>query len=212
MKNKAIFFCLIIALPALLPAQRITPAKAIKNIETVLKKAGAMRIHFKETYFWSLSGSEQSGQGDLLLEGEDRFRAVMQGQVLVSDGKTLWSHNIAEKQVVIDKLDARNDSMLPRRILFHYTRDYNPRIAGKEKVAGVACLKLIFTTSTGETMFPEVVVWVNEATWMIVQVKQKDLNDNTTTYRLEKVAVNQKFSKADFVLTIPEDCEVVDMR
>lgn len=201
-----------LALPLSVSAQRISPSRVLKNVENALKQAGSMKITYQEHYLWSLTGAEQTSSGTLMLEGDDKFRAETGDQVMISDGKTLWSYNIPAARVIIDRMENNEDTMLPRRILFHYSKDYDLRIGGETEVNGVTCLKLIFTTSTGETMFPDVTVWVNSKTWMIVQVKQVDLNANETTYLLEQVAVKQTFPGDTFTFTPPEGAEVIDMR
>ncbi|MBN2417085.1 outer membrane lipoprotein carrier protein LolA [bacterium] len=211
-KAAHLILCAALALPLSAAAQRLSPSAVLKNVEQALQRAGAMNITYKEHYLWSLTGAEQTSSGTLMLEGEEKFRAETGDQVMISDGKTLWSYNIPAARVIIDRMESNEDTMLPRRILFHYSRDYDLRIGDEEAVNGVTCLKLMFTTSTGQTMFPDVTVWVNRDTWMIVQVKQVDLNANETTYLLERVEVNQTFPRETFTFTPPEGVEVVDMR
>lgn len=212
MKPRILPCAALVLLPVLVSAQRIAPAKVIKNIESALEKAGSLQIDFKETYVWSFTGVEQSSEGRLLLEGEDKFRVESGGQVMVSDGKTLWSYSAPDKRVIIDWMENNEETMLPRRMLFHYSRDYDLRVDGEETVNGAGCLKLLFTTQSGETMFPEVTVWVNKDSWMIVQVRQTDLNGNETEYLLETVKTNMTFDPDLFTFTVPEGSEVVDMR
>jgi len=147
-----------------------------------------------------------------MLKGEDRFRVETGAQIIVSDGKTLWSYSIPDKRVIIDNLAADAESMLPRRILFHYTKDYDVRVDGRETIGETESLKLSFTSSSGETMFPRVDVWVNPETWMVMQVRQQDINENETVYLLRKVETTCQFPAGTFTLTIPAGVEVVDMR
>ena len=52
----------------------VSSEKVIRNFEKKLNSAKTVRVDFQETYIWRLTGEEQSLRGELLLEGENRFR------------------------------------------------------------------------------------------------------------------------------------------
>jgi outer membrane lipoprotein-sorting protein len=205
------FLC-IAFLPSLLAGADITPKKIVQNIEKKLDSAKTLKVAFRETYIWMLTGEEQSLEGELILESDDRFRVTTDDQVIVSDGKSLWTYSKPSNRVLIDVCDASEEALYPRRILFRYTKDYNVRLKGEESVLEKECYVLEFLASTAEEYFPQVTVWVDKTEWVPRKVEQVDLNENRTVYLLNMLVFNPAVPKNTFEFTIPEGAEVIDMR
>jgi len=190
----------------------VSPKKVIRNFEKKLNSAKTVRVDFQETYIWELTGEEQSLRGELLLEGENRFRVTTEDQVIVSDGETLWTYSKPSHRVLVDRLATSDDALLPRRVLFRYTQDYHVRMGGEEEILGRPCYVLIFTAETGDVFVPQVRVWIDKKEWIPRKVEQTDLNENRTIYLLYEVRLNVPLDEKIFRFTIPDGAEVIDMR
>ena len=190
----------------------ISPKKIIQNVEKRLTSAKTIGVDFQETYVWKLTGEEQSLRGVLLLEGETRFRVTTEDQVIVSDGETLWTYSKPSHRVLVDKLVTSDDTLLPRQILFRYTKDYGVRIMGEEAVSGKPCYVLVFTAETGDVFIPRVHVWIDKEEWVPRKVEQTDLNENRTIYLIHDVHLGVPLDEKIFQFTIPEGAEVIDMK
>lgn len=190
----------------------ISPKKVIENVENALTSSGTVRLDFQETYIWKLTGEEQSLQGELLLTDKDRFRVTTEDQIIVSDGRVLWTYSKPSHRVLIDNLSSSENAILPRQILFQYTQDYQSRVVGESLCNGKTCLELLFTSDTGDTFIPRIRVWVDSKAWIPVRVEQTDLNENQTVYLLENVQIDTPIDEEMFRFTIPDDAEVIDMR
>ena len=205
------FLAAALTMPAILDAQ-ISPRRIIRNVEDKLTSAKTVRVAFEEVYVWTMTGDEQAMEGILLMEENDRFRVITADQVIVSDGKTLWTYSESSHRVLIDRLDASEGAMLPRQILFQYTEDYQSRVSGEETVEGKPCHILTFTSETGDEFFPQVRVWVDQKEWIPWQVEQTDINENKTLYRLKAVEIGVELEEGTFSFPIPDGAEVIDMR
>ena len=190
----------------------ISPKEVIKNVEKALLSAKTVRVAFEERYIWKLTGEEHSLEGDLLLEGEDKFRVITEDQIIVSDGKLLWTYNKPSHRVLIDKMGNSDNTILPRQILFHYQKDYQARLIGEEDMLGKSCYLLLFTADAGDVLITQIRVWVDKEEWMPRKIEQTDLNENQTIYLLKKIEVGIPFDKGLFKLEIPAGADVVDMR
>ena len=193
-------------------ALAISPSQIVQNVERKFTSTQSVKVAFRETYVWKLTGEDQSLEGELLLEGKDRFRITTEDQVIVSDGKTLWTYSRPAHRVLIDKLTNSEGANLPRQILFEYTRDYQVRIEGEEHVLEKACTVLRFTSDTGDVFFPQIRVWVDKREWLPLRVEQTDLNENQTVYLLEDIELDVAVPEGSFQFAIPEGAEVIDMR
>ena len=155
----------------------ISPKKVIENVEQVLTSSETVKVDFEETYVWVLTGEEQSIRGELLLAGKDRFRVTTEDQIIVSDGNVLWTYNRPSHRVLIDKLASSENAILPRQILFQYTRDYESRVIGENECDGKPCYELLFSSETalksqrpqlrylqsrqGDHQYPRLLEWIH---------------------------------------------------
>ena len=191
---------------------QVSPKKIIQNVEKKLTSAKTAKVDFEETYIWELTGEEQSLKGELLLEGKDRFRVTTEDQVIVSDGKTLWTYSKPSHRVLIDRLANSDNALLPRQILFQYTRDYQARVSGEEIVLGKPCHVLTFTSETGDVFITQIKIWVEKIEWIPLKVEQTDLNENQRIFLLHDVQIGVVVDEKNFQFTIPDGAEVIDMR
>lgn len=210
--KKHIVLAFVLAGCSILAARTISPRRVISNVEERLASEETVKVDFRETYTWTLTGEEQSLSGELLLSGKDRFRVTTEDQVIVSDGHVLWTYNQPSHRVLIDDLSDSENAILPRQILFQTTRDYEARIAGEVECDDRSCYELVFTSETGDVFFPMIRVWVDSKEWVPVKVEQTDLNENRTVYELLDVQVGFPAAEEAFRFSVPDGAEVVDMR
>ena len=203
---------ILLAFPIFVLGKQISPDRVIKNVENTLISAKTVRVAFEETYLWELAGEEQSLKGELLLEGEDRFRITTEDQVIVSDGETLWTYSKPSHRVLIDRLTHSDNTILPRQILFQHTRDYRSRIVGEDEMLGKPCYVLEFTAETGDVFMTRIKVWVDKEVWVPRKIVQTDLNENRTIFLLQEIEIGVLLKKGTFQFPIPEGADVVDMR
>ena len=202
----------LLLLPFIAWGMDISPKKVISNVEKALISAKTVRVVFEEKYIWKLAGEEQSLKGELLLEGEDRFRVTTEDQIIVSDGDILWTYSEPSHRVLIDRLVNSDNTLLPRQFLFHYKKDYRSRLLGEEVILGRSCYVLEFTAETGDVFFTQINVWVDKMEWVPRKIEQIDLNENRTIYLLNEIEVGVTLKKDSFQFKIPDGADVIDMR
>jgi outer membrane lipoprotein-sorting protein len=189
-----------------------SPQKIIDQVEGKLISGKNIKVQFEEMFIWKLAGEDQKIEGELFLQGDSKFCIITEDQKIVSDGVNLYTYNKSANRVLIDRLGQSDDAMLPRQILFQYTKNHRIRIVGKETISGNPCYVLEFTHETGEVYFPTVRVWVDEKAWVPRKVEQIDLYENRTIYFLKNVEMGIELEEKQFRFTIPDSAEVIDMR
>ncbi|RKY53887.1 MAG: hypothetical protein DRP89_05625 [Candidatus Neomarinimicrobiota bacterium] len=205
-------FIIWVLFPVFVFGADISSQKVIHNVEEKLISAKTAKVKFEEIYIWKLTGEKQSLKGELFLKGKDQFRITTEDQIIVSDGKILWTYSKPSNRVLIDKLSNSKDTLLPSQILFQYTRDYTARMGGEEKISGKPCYLLIFETATGDVFIPRVKVWVDKKEWVPRKVEQTDLNENRTIYLLSEIEIGISLNKDMFKFVVPKGAEVIDLR
>jgi len=74
------------------------------------------------------------------------------------------------------------------------------------------CHVVLLEARDAEAFARSVTVWVDKKSSVVVQIEQRDLNDNITTYRLKNFALNPALSDQLFTFEIPANTEVIDWR
>ncbi|MFO7889307.1 MAG: outer membrane lipoprotein-sorting protein [bacterium] len=202
----------LIILPVLSRGADLSPREIIEKVEQTFYRQKTFFTVFQEKYIWGLTGEEQLVTGELLLEGEDRFHISSEDQIIVSDGKTLKTYNKLENQVLIDKMEPTEDDLLPSRILFKYKEKYDSQLLGTENIQGTLCYEILFTPREGDLFYNEVRIWVEKQRWIPRKIEQKSIDGNTTIYLLLEVRLGIKTQDDDFMLKVPENVEIIDMR
>jgi outer membrane lipoprotein-sorting protein len=113
---------------------------------------------------------------------------------------------------LIDRLSNSDNTLLPRQILFQYTRDYRSRLEGEEEIFGRRCYRLLFTAETGDAFFTQIRAWVDRSQWIPRKIEQVDLSENQTTYLLQNIQIGIALENDFFRFVVPDGVEVIDMR
>lgn len=184
----------------------------VSKVRDMYEKLESLQGEFEQQYTWSLAGETQVLNGTLYLKKGDRYRIETPNQLIITDGKTVWTYSPDKMQVYIDHLSKSKENPLPRDLLIKYTRDFRPQLLRSEKFENSDCYVIKLTPSDDHSFVESVTAWIDKSTWLAIRIEQIDINDNRTTYVLKNVSRNIKLSDALFTFNIPADTEVVDMR
>jgi chaperone LolA len=204
-------FFLLLAFPdsALLQSQA---ENIVRKVRETYEKLESLKGDFEQQYTWSLAGETQELHGTLYLKKGDRYRMETPNQLIVTDGKTVWTYSSDKNQVFIDNLEKSKDNPLPRDLLIKYTRDFKPRLLRSEKVGASDCSVIALTPRDENSFIRKVTAWIDKSTWLAIRIEQIDLNDNQTIYTLKNSLRNIQLPDSLFTFRIPAATEIVDMR
>jgi outer membrane lipoprotein-sorting protein len=105
-----LFFCLLLV-PVLLHAEPLPGDEAAAYLAKVAAsrpQKAAITVHFRETRTAPMLARPSVVEGELTFQPPDRFRReAKNGDVMVSDGATLWIYSPAEKTAERYKLGSR---------------------------------------------------------------------------------------------------------
>lgn len=193
----------------------VTQEKAediVRKVRETYEKLESLKGDFEQQYTWSLAGETQVLHGTLYLKKGDRYRIETPNQVIVTDGKTVWTYSSDKMQVYIDHLEKSRENPLPRDLLIKYTRDFRPRLLRSEKIGTADCYVILLTPADENSFFRSITAWIDKSTWLAIRIEQLDINDNKTAYVLKNALRNTPLADALFTFNIPADTEVIDMR
>jgi len=190
----------------------LSAEQIIKNVQKKLEDVQVIEAEFSQTFYWSLAEEEEQNSGKIYIGKKDAFRIETPHQLIVSDGKSVWTLSTIEKQVIIDYLDPNEGSYLPHHLFVNYHKDYDVELIGLEVFESRQCYHITLKSQSPDVFIQKLDVWVDKKEWLTRKLTYFDANENSTTYIINKITLLTN-SNNDLFHYIPDDSiEVVDLR
>jgi len=187
--------------------------KIVENINRHYQTIKNVSARFEQTFYWKLADERQKITGKIFIKDGKKYRVETADQIIVTDGKTVWTLSEANKQVIIDLLNENaQQNPLMREFIVKYSKEYKPTIVGQEIINDSPCQILELTPKNDDMFITSVRIWVDTKTWLMLKVEQTDINENITTYLISNIDIAAALSDNLFKLEIPKDYEVIDLR
>lgn len=184
----------------------------IKNVQKKVENVPLIFAEFEQSFEWSIAEETQKYEGKIYIGNNENFRIQTPEQLIVSDGKSVWTIDKINKQVIIDHLDKSQDSFLPSQLFVRFHKNYKATIEKSEMVMSKDCYHLVLLPKNTDVYIQRLEVWVEKETWLTKKVSYLDANDNVTTYLIRNLELRKKIEKKLFQYTPEVGLEVIDMR
>lgn len=177
----------------------IDDIKAYKNIE----------ISFEYKMTNTAAGIDETITGTGLLQG-DAYRLDLGGQILISDGNTLWTYLPDNEEVMISDVNTEDGSGTPLSIIESYYDNVDVILDDKSVVG---CNSFIITPQ-GEDQFKKIIVNIDNKTSHLKEIHVYDEDNNVFSYIINQFITNKDLPQDTFTFDVKShpEVEVVDMR
>lgn len=192
-------------------AQRSADA-LLKTVADKTRSYQNLRVDFTYRMINERAGINESTSGTLFLNGE-AYKLTMDGQIVISDGKTVWTYLRESNEVMISNAEAGEDVFTPSSLLTSYFKDFASSFVNERQNAAKG-LKTIELKPKSGKKFSKIQLGIHEARQELVNMAIFDSGGNTFRYELSKMAPNQVIAK-DFFRFNAKDfpgVEIIDMR
>jgi chaperone LolA len=195
---------------------RIFGADVNKIISKVQDKYDNMKYltaTFKQVETFKITGSQTENIGKIYIANGNKYRFESEDQVIVTDGKSVWTYNSISKQLLIDEVRENSGALIPRDLLFKYPQKYFATLLSESKENGKK-LYLIRLDPKDQVYgyVKSLKIWVEDDQWLIHKIESTDVNGNKSVYEITDQDTKSKISEDMFKFIPGEDTEVVDMR
>ena len=204
-----LFFCLIYNSVF---AKDPTADEIIRNVQKKLDKYPLVFAEFLQTFHWSVAEEIQEFTGQIYIGKQNDFKITTPDQVIVSDGKSVWTTDKVNQQVIIDYLDDSQDIFLPRQLFARYKKEYQTSLSGVEKIEQNDCFHLVLLPKNQDEFIQKLDIWIDKIEWITRKISYLDANDNVTSYLIKDLQLLDKSDPKLFKYTPQSDFEVIDMR
>lgn len=151
--------------------------------------------------------------GTILVSG-DKYKVEMEGQIIFSDGVTLWTYLEDSEEVMISNVDDNEDGISPTSILTKYDEDYKSSFDNEKKYKNANLKKVDLKTNKKDKGFQKLSLIINPNTLSLDNFSVYDMNGNVFTYHIINLKPNIELEEDAFTFSDKKypGVEVIDMR
>ena len=169
---------------------------------------------FVQTYEGGVLRTKTTERGTLAIKRPGRLRFTYtkpERKEFVSDGVRLYTHLVADKQVIVSPAPSAEDGDVPAMFLAGRSdlgRDYTPTFTTLPgAAAGLLTLKLV--PKNQESEFESLGIGVDPKTLQIQFLTAIDRQGGRSSFTFTNLKENRGLSDKDFVFRIPRGADVV---
>ena len=188
---------------------------AEKLLEDVINHTSSYK-NFKANLSYTMvndeMGIDEKKTGIIFVEG-DSYRIEMEGQVIISDGITIWTFLEDSEEVMVSSVEDSEESISPTQILTKYTDSYKAKF-GTDKKYKNSNIKEICLRPNDKNSFEKLSVIVNSNKLSLESFSVYDANGNVFTYHIINLQADIELPLDTFTFDYAKypDVEVIDMR
>jgi outer membrane lipoprotein-sorting protein len=197
-------------------AQSEVKAKAI--LAEVSKKYRSYDV-IKTEFSYTLENPEakikETQSGTLFVKSKvNKYKVVLKGQELISDGKNQWTYLKADKEVQLSEVDNSADALNPAKLFTIYEKGFKSLYTNDTKVNGKMVHNIDLSPTDTKRSFFKVKLQIDKLSKQIVNAVIFDKNGNRYTYSIKTFTPNIKVPESTFAFDskLYPGVEVVDLR
>jgi len=190
--------------------------KASEILDEVTQKTKAYKSIIMEfTYQMENPGANinEVTNGKVMVSG-DNYRLEIAGQLVISDGKTIWTIIEDAEEVQVNEVSEDDENFSPTKLLTDYSEDYKSKLEPKINELNGVSVYLLELTPNEKKSFEHVNLYIRKDKMQPYRMEIYDSNQSVYTYTINKFETDTdipdnvfKFSETEF-----PDFDIIDMR
>ena len=144
----------------------------------------------------------------------NKYKVILKGQELISDGKNQWTYLKADKEVQLSEVDNSSDALNPAKIFTIYEKGFKSVYTNDTKLNGKTLHNIDLTPIDSKRSFFKVRLQIEKLTKQITNAVIFDKNGNKYTYTIKTFMPNVKVPESTFAFDskLYPGVELVDLR
>ena len=158
---------------------------------------------------------KETQSGTLFVRSKvNKYKVILKGQELISDGKNQWTYLKADKEVQLSELDNSSDALNPAKIFTIYEKGFKSVYTNDTKLNGKTLHNIDLTPIDSKRSFFKVRLQIEKLTKQITNAVIFDKNGNKYTYTIKTFTPNVKVPESTFAFDskLYPGVELVDLR
>ncbi len=182
-----------------------SPDAVARDLQRRYGRVTSLQANFVQT-----SGGQRMN-GTLAVRG-NAFRLDLDEQVLVTDGRTMWSYTEDDRQVVVQDYDEGQVGFSVGQLFTDYLRVFRATGATKATISGVQYDVLSLRPRTSGSSVRDATLYVRSSDAVPTRVRVHDRNGGTLQFDVSNVRLNRSLASSTFRFEAPRGTEIVDLR
>jgi outer membrane lipoprotein-sorting protein len=211
--KKIIFLTFTILLFLSANAQKDKKATEIldKVIETT-ESYKTFKVDFVYKMYNEKSNIDESKEG-ILFVCKEKYRLLISNQMVISDGETIWTYLISDKEVMIGSAEENEEAITPSNLLNSYQEDYKSKFVKETTIRGKKVEIIELKPLKGKT-YSLIKVTIDKLKKQLVDFTIYDKNGSEYSYQINKFITNISLSDTTFTFSEKDypDVDFIDMR
>lgn len=184
------------------PADQDPKAKTILNeVSKNTKAYKTITAEYEQVILNKDKKQVDKQEGKIQVKG-NKFRLEIPGNTIVSDGKTVWTHNKDAQEVTIKNFEpAGEDGLDPTKIFTMYETGYKYKYDKEEKRNNVTyhVISLFPTIKPDKKKYHTVKLFIDKAKKQVYEIRMMMKDGGTQTYTIKSLKPNENLSDNVFV-------------
>ncbi|PKP53994.1 MAG: hypothetical protein CVT92_01210 [Bacteroidetes bacterium HGW-Bacteroidetes-1] len=195
--------------------QTIGQRNADELLKQVIDKTRSyenLKVDFTYSMVNEKAGINEEKKGSLFLK-DNAYKITFDAQIVLSDGKTVWTYLEESNEVMISDVEEGEDVMTPNSLLTSYYTDYKASFF-HDKNNDIKGLKTIELKPSVGKKFTKIQLGISESKLQLINLSVFDNGGNTFVYDLSKMTPNVVLAKDFFQFDQKKypGVDIVDMR
>jgi outer membrane lipoprotein-sorting protein len=217
MKKLVICAFVILGSAVNLMAQSEVKAKAILGeVSKKYRSYDVIKTDFSYTLENPQAKIKETQSGILFVKSKsNKYKIILKGQELISDGKNQWTYLKADKEVQLSEVDNNAEGLNPAKIFTIYEKGFKSLYTNDTKASNGRMVHNIDLTPTdSKRTFFKVRLQIDKLNKQIINAVIFDKNGNKYTYSIKTFTPNIKVPESTFAFDAKKypGVEVVDLR
>jgi outer membrane lipoprotein-sorting protein len=215
--KKLLIGALIIIGPGLTAfAQSEVKAKEIlAEVSKKYRTYDVIKTEFSYTLENPQAKIKETQSGTLFVRSKvNKYKVILKGQELISDGKNQWTYLKADKEVQLSEVDNSSDALNPAKIFTIYEKGFKSVYTNDTKLNGKTLHNIDLTPIDAKRSFFKVRLQIEKLSKQITNAVIFDKNGNKYTYTIKTFMPNVKVPESTFAFDskLYPGVELVDLR
>ena len=217
-------FTLLSLVSVVMAGQAQTSKNPTKNDPDAKKVLDAVSAKFKTytapqaSFTYQVENAQgkalSTKNGTVTMKG-NRYKVVLDGMEIYSDGKTSWNYDKSANEVTVDNVNTSGSAMTPQKLFTNfYDKDFYYKLNGVKKEAGKTLQEVELTPIDKTRPFHKIYVWIDKGTNTIYSAKFLEKTGGRYSYTV--TSLKGSASVPDSFFTFDKSkypgVEVVDLR
>ncbi|MGB5105444.1 MAG: outer membrane lipoprotein carrier protein LolA [Candidatus Zixiibacteriota bacterium] len=181
----------------------------VEKTEAVYAKNKTFSVKFTQVVASGDFFDDDKSSGAMLLSYPEKFRVETPEQTLVSDGDSLWTYSVENKQVTIEPMDRLEDVVTPADYLFRFKEHYELSYDSIATIAKQPYHQISLKSKDDSQYVRSMKVLIDTETSLVRRVIYRDMNDNNITLDFKDWKLGETIAPTQFRFKTPSGVEEV---